>query len=226
MIGLKDPKTYLSSLNVLGATCGITSFGLLLPTFIHEFGFGRLTSNLYTIIPYSFAIVSMPLICWLADKYRARALPHAICLCISLTGFIILLSTTNATALMAGACFVACGVFPDLVLAISGLTTTHGGYTKQALAFAVSQFFVQGTGIMCTQIYKFPPRFFLGHGILLGVHVISLVSCGILYRIVKKENVKRDADAEKRRNGELPPLWDIGTFEDLCDFHPNYRYIV
>lgn len=189
-------------------------------------GFDALTSNLYTIIPYSFAIVSMPIASWVADKYRARAVPHAICLCISITGFVILLSTTNVTALMAGCCFVACGVFPDLVISTSWLTTTHGGYTKRCLAFAVSQVFVQGTGIMCTQIYKNPPRFFLGHGILLGIHVISLASCGILYIILKKENQRRDDSAEKRRNGVLPPLGNIGTFADLCDLHPDYRYTV
>ncbi len=226
MVALKDPKTLLSSLNVIGATCGITAFSLLLPTFIEAMGFDSLTSNLYTIIPYSFAVVSMPIACWLADKYRVRALPHAICLCTSLTGFIILLATTNVTARMAGACFVACGTFPDLVIATSWLNSTHGGYTKRAFAFAVSQIFVQGLGIMVTQIYKTPPRFFLGHGILLGVHVVSLIACGLLYRILKKENRQKDEAADKRRTGGLPPLGDIGTIEDLCDFHPDYRYVV
>lgn len=225
-IGLKDPKTYLSSLTLLGATCGITSFGLFLPTFIHAMGFDQLTSNLYTIIPYSFAIVSMPIASWIADKYRCRAIPHAICLGISMIGFIILLATTNPTVLIAGCCFVACGIFPDLVISTSWLTSTHGGYTKRCLAFAMSQVFVQGTGIMCTQIYRSPPRFFLGHGILLGVHVIALISCAILYRLLKNENRRRDEEAEKRRRGELPQLENVGTFEDLCDLHPDYRYMV
>ena len=189
-------------------------------------GFDPLTANLYTIIPYSFAILSMPIASWVADKYRARALPHAVCLGVSVIGCIICLVSTNHVLSLAGCCFIAGSVFPDLVISTSWLTTTHGGYTKRALAFAVSQFFVQGTGIMCTQIFIHPPRFFLGFGILLGVNAIALASCGILYVILSRENRKRDDDARKRSIGELPPLGDIGTIEELCDFHPNYRYIV
>lgn len=102
---------------------------------------------------------------------------------------------------------------------------THGGWTKRCTAFALNLCLVQGYGIMATQVYRSPPRFFLGHGVLLGTYSLSFISCAVMYFWQRNENRRRDADAEKRRTGELPPLGDIGTFEDLCDFHPDYRYV-
>ena len=130
---------------------------MLLPTIIKAIGFDPLTANLYTIIPYSFAIVIMPVGCWVSDKYQARAKPYAAFCSLSLVGFVILLSTTNKVAAMAGCCFVAAGCYPNICIGIAWNNTTHGGWTKRSTAFAIAQFTFQAYGIIATQVVRSIP---------------------------------------------------------------------
>lgn len=225
LTALKDPKTWLASLVVAAPALGITAFNVFLPTFMKGFGFDALTSQLYTIIPYSFAIVSTPLASWLSDRYRCRAIPLAICLSTSIVGFFILLSTTNKVALIAGCCFVAAGAYPCITIGASWISYLHGGYTKRSMAFAVSQMFVQGYSIIGTQIYKKPPRYFLGHGVMLGFYLVALICDITLYVWLGRINRNRDAEAAVRREGSLSEI-QVGDYEELCDYHPDWRYMI
>lgn len=224
IIGLKDFKLWLGALIIAAPALGVTAFSLFLPTFVRALGFDLLTSQLYTIIPYSFAIISTPLCSYLADRYKMLAIPFAGCLLTSIIGFIIILSTANKTASIAGCCFVAAGAYPSITIGGAWITTIHGGYTKRAIAGGMAQVFVQSYSIIGTQIYDQPPRFFKGHGILLGFYMISLAGTTILYFWLKRENARKEDEAEMRRTGQAPELVNIGDFEDLCDYHPDWRY--
>lgn len=89
-----------------------------------------------------------------------RAIPFAVRLLTCIIGFIILLSTSNKTASIAGCFFVAAGAYPAITVGGAWITTIHGGYTKRALAVGIAQVFVQSYSIIGTQIYDQPPRFF------------------------------------------------------------------
>ena len=224
-IAIKDPKTYLGSLMLTAVGTSAAAFSVFLPTFINAFGFDRLTSQLYTIIPYSFAVVSMPLACWLSDKYQQRGIAMAGCLGCCLIGIIIILASPNPTVSMAGTCFVAAGTYPGNPIAVAWISTIHGGYTKRSTVYGIQQIFINSFIIMATQVFDTPPKFYKGNGILLGIFVVAFSCTAILYFWLRHENRKRDAAAEARRNGTAPPLPDdIGDFETLCDYHPNWRY--
>lgn len=206
------------------AGVGIGAFGVFLPTFIREFGFSRLETQLYSMIPYAFGLVGLLFFSWLSDRLRQRALITVICLCITATGFIILLATTNKVALVAGACFVAGGAYRSLVVGVSWMLTFHGGYTKRATASWINQVFVQGYSIIATQVYRDAPRFFLGHGIALGIYAIAILSAIASWWICSRANQAKDQrQAELAAAGEVDPDMDE-DYERLCDYHPGYRY--
>lgn len=223
-IALKDPKLYTGSLLVGAAGVGIGAFSVFLPTFIREFGFSQLQTQLYSMIPYAFGLVGLIFFSWLSDHLGQRAWVTILCLCITATGFVILLATTNRVALVAGACFVAGGAYPSLVVGISWTMTFHGGYTKRATSSWAVQIVIQGYSIMASQIYRNPPRYFLGHGIALAVYALG-IACAIVswWICVQANKAKDQRQAEFASRGEVDPDMDE-DYERLCDYHPGYRY--
>jgi hypothetical protein len=183
-------------------------------------------TQLFSIIPYAFAIVSLPIATFAADRFNAKAIPMLICFGIAVTGFILLLATTSKVPLIVGTCLVAMGSYPNVVLGASWISNTHAGYTKRATAWAVAQVFIQCWSIIGTQVYTKPPRFFQGHGTLLGFFALGSASVVACYWIMKKENKKRDALTEEyKARGEIHPGSEE-SLEDVCDAHVDFRYIL
>lgn len=170
----------------------IGAFSVFLPTFIKEFGFSTLETQLYSMIQYVFGLVGLLFFSWLSDYLRQRAWVTILCLCITATGFVILLTTTNKVALVAGACFAAGGAYPSLVVGISWTMTFHGGYTKRATASWIVQIVIQGYGIMASQIYRNPPPYFLGHGVALAAYAIGIASAIASWWICSRANKAKD----------------------------------
>lgn len=223
-IGLKDPKMYLGAMMVGAQGIGIGAFSVFLPTFINAFGFGALETQLYSMIPYAFGLATLIGFSYLSDKIGKRAMPTLGCLSITTTGFVILLCTTNKVALLAGACFVAAGAYPGLVISVAWLLPMHGGYTKRATCMWIIQIFIQCYSIIATQVYRTPPRFFLGHGIAVGLYVLAAISTIALYFICRAANNKKhQRAADFAARDEVDPESEK-DFEDLCDFHPRYFY--
>lgn len=221
----KDIKFWLGSLMIGTAGIGIGAFSVFLPTFIREFGYGRVHTQLLTMIPYGCGLVSLIFFSWLADYLKQKILTTLGCTLISCVGFVMLLATTNKVALVAGSCFVAAGAYPALVTSVSFVMPMHGGYTKRATGLWGTQVFVQCYSIIATQVYRTPPRFFLGHGIALALYAVGVAANIALYFILTRTNAAR----ERRRNelaerGEVDPDMEK-SFEELGDFHPNWKYV-
>ena len=223
-MAFKDPKVYLGSLLIGAQGVGIGAFSVFLPTFINEFGFSILQTQLYSMIPYAFALLSMISLSFLSDWIGRKGLLTITCLSISCIGFIMLLCVTNKVALVAGACFVVTGAYPGLVIGIAFTISTQGGYTKRATAVWITQVFVQLFSIMASQVYRSPPRFFLGHGVALGIYVLAIISTVILLAILTRDNKsKAQRKQEYEFRGEEDPLAQR-SIEELGDYHPLYTY--
>ena len=225
-MAFKDPKVYLGSILIGAQGVGIGAFSVFLPTFIKEFGFSILQTQLYSMIPYAFALVSMISLSFLADRIGRKGLLTIACLSITCIGLIMLLCVTNKVALVAGACFVAGGAYPGLVIGIAFTIPTQGGYTKRATAVWITQVFVQLFSIMASQVYRSPPRFFLGHGVALGIYVLAIICTLTLIAILTTANrskEQRKREYESRR--EVDPLAQR-SIEELGDFHPLYIYSI
>lgn len=176
------------------------------------------------MIPYALAAITLPTTAIIADKLDQRAIPILICLFGTLIGFVILLASTNTVVLVVGCCFVSCGSYPALVIASSWQMSTHAGFSKRATAWAMSQVFIQTYSIIATQIYTTPPRFFKGHGVLLGLNFVGVLALLLNYYLMKIENARRDKAArDYERSGSENPD-NEKTYEELCDRHPQFRY--
>jgi MFS family permease len=203
---------------------GIGAFAIILPTLINEFGFSALETQLYSMIPYAFGFFSMISIPYIADQMHRKGVTTIACLCITCISFILLLSTTNKPALLAGTCFVVTGAYPGLAVSAAWFLTFHGGYTKRATAVWISQIFVQAYSIISTQVYRTPPRFFLGHAVSLGLYGLAIACSLILLKMLTRANKSRDLiQMEYEAMGERNPQMEV-DFEELGDFHPSYRY--
>ncbi len=164
------------------------------------------------------------LFAYLADRFRSKGITVLVCLIITSVGFVLLLATTNRVALMVGACLVAAGSYPGVPISAAWLLSFHGGYTKRATAMWFIQIFIQSYSIIASQVYRTPPRFFMGHGIALGLYVLAIISTVLLIIILKRANkAKAQRAADFAARGEVDP--DMNEdYVRLCDYHPGYVY--
>ncbi|KAF2173687.1 hypothetical protein M409DRAFT_61982 [Zasmidium cellare ATCC 36951] len=223
---LKDIKTWLGALIIGAASMNIAAFGVFLPTFLHEFGWSPLQTQLYSIIPYACAVVSLPVLTMSSGRVQQKAAFLFGCLSTCVVGYIILLCTTKRAACLFACCLVAIGSYPGVVLGASFLLLNQAGYTKRATAWAVTQIFIQCYSIIATQVYTSPPRYLKGHGVLVGLNFVAVVAIAIKSILMKRSNAQRDAaDQRFQEEGTADPEM-VKSLEELCDYHPSFRYVL
>ncbi|OCK99096.1 MFS general substrate transporter [Cenococcum geophilum 1.58] len=224
--GLRDPKAYFTAVIHGAVVLGITSINCFLPTFILAFGFGPLETQLFSMIPYGVATVSLVTVCLLSDRVNSKGPVLLLCLATSGIGYIILMATTNKVALIAGACLVTLGIFPGGILNVAWININHGGYTKRSTAWAMAQVTGNACGIVGTQVYRDPPRFLAGHGTLLGSLVLAIGATVTNYLWMKTANRKKEESVMKWRNEGRENPNRNKTYEELLDYHPDFKYIL
>lgn len=126
------------------------------------------------MIPYFIATFTLLGVCAYSDRINTKGPAILLCLATSAVGYIVLMTTTNRVALMVGACLVTSGLYPTVILTGAWILINHGGYTKRSTAWAMAQIAAQSCGIIGTQVYRRPPRFLTGHGVLLGFLVMAM----------------------------------------------------
>ena len=178
------------------------------------------------MIPYAFATVTLLMVCFISDRINSKGPVLFICMATSSIGFVILMTTTNKVALIAGTCFVTSGLYPSIILTVSWITINHGGYTKRSTAWAMAQITGQGLSIIGTQVYRHPPRYLAGHGTLLGFFTLALCAIVCNYLWMRKGNRKRDERAEEIQRLGTKDEQGEKVGEELYDFHPDFRYIL
>lgn len=182
-------------------------------------------AQLLSMVPYAFAVVTLPTVAILSDKWQKRVLPMFVCFVVIGVGFIIVLATTHRAAGLVGCTLIAAASYPCLVLGGSWQMSSHAGFSKRATAWAISQLFMQSWNIIATQIYTKPPHFYKGHGVLLGLNAVGMAAMLTKYYIMKKANAKKDKiAAEYEARGQQNPQ-NEQSYEDLCDDHPMFRYV-
>jgi hypothetical protein len=178
------------------------------------------------MIPYAFASFTLLAVCIVSDRLNTKGPFLLLCLATTSTGFIILLSTTNRIALIAGTCFVTSGLYPGIILTVSWVTINHGGYTKRSTAWAMAQITGQGLSIVGTQVYRHPPRFLAGHGCLLAFFAAAMVATVGNWWYMRRENCKRDDRVEECRIRGIKDDQAEKGEDELLDWHPFFRYIL
>lgn len=221
---LLDVKTWLLSLLAGANSTLLAATGAFLPTIVKGFGYDNVDAQLFTVIPYACAFVTMLVVAILSDRFHIKSWFILGSLTCSGIGLIILLATTGKEAGMVGTSLLVMGAYPSAVLQITWIQITFCGNTKRAVSWGMAMIFGQGLSMSGAQIYTKPPRFFMGHGILLGFVVVGMVSTYVARLIMIKENKRRDEECRQyAQRGEVHPD-DERSFEELCDGHVNFRY--
>ncbi|KEF58592.1 uncharacterized protein A1O9_06518 [Exophiala aquamarina CBS 119918] len=224
LVGIQDPKMWLGALTVGSGGVGLGAFSVFLPTLIHAFGFDPLRTQLFVMVPYAFALVGMIASALISKRIGQRAPVVLACLGTTILGFIILISVTGQVASMVGACFVITGAYSGVVLSVSFVLTLHGGYTKRSLAVWLMQIVINVYSVAATQVYRTPPRFYLGHGLALGLYCLGFGCATTIWVICKRENAQKLRRREDfAAKGEVDPDMEK-SYEELCDRHPGFLY--
>lgn len=198
-----------------------------LPTFIEDFGYTAAEAQLFSVIPYGCAFVTLPLIAWLSDRYKVKGPFIILALAVTCIGYIILLTVTSGNAVrMFATCLITAGLYPAVVLKLAWLALNTGGFTKRGTTWALAEIVGQCLAIMGASEYIDGPRYIKGHSIVLAFLVMAAFIAMFLMWWMRVQNVKRDrilADLAERN--EIHPHAGK-SLEDEFDHHINFRYIL
>lgn len=191
---IKDWKIYVHMLLTFGIYTPLYSISLFLPTIVKGMGYTNEDSQLMSVPPYV-AACAVTVVCgYVADKQQRRGIYMAGCCIVAMIGFILLLSTDRPKIHYLGCFFIACGIYPNVPMGVAWNGNNIGGSTKRAIGIAMHVGFGNLGGILAAFSYRKTdaPRYFSGHGLLLGTTGMSF--CLILFMMtwLKKENARRD----------------------------------
>lgn len=107
----KDPKTYLHAVMEFSVDLSLFSFTTFLPSIIRGLGYTSVHAQLLTVPVYVWATASYFILAYLSDRFGLRG-PFFLSACVSLlSGYIIMLATTNLGARYFSVFLLAVGVY-------------------------------------------------------------------------------------------------------------------
>jgi MFS family permease len=157
-----------------------------------------------------------------ADKHRERGLHIAIPGAIGAIGYALLVALRDkgAVAMYIAACITTTGVFAHIPAMLSWFTNNIGGHTKRGAATAFIISIGNVGGAIGGQIYRADdaPHYARANSVALGL------MCGVvLFSLLFKWNLIRE---NARRDRLTPEEYEKeASGEDLCDLHPDFRYL-
>ncbi|CAO3685517.1 unnamed protein product [Rhizopus stolonifer] len=217
-----DYKVYMHALIYICGATPLYSLSLFLPSIIQGMGFTDLRAQAMTAPPYAIACVVTILVAMHADKKRERGLHVAVPGAVGAIGYALLvgLRDKGSVAMYIAACITTTGVFAHIPAMLSWFTNNIGGHTKRGAASAFIISIGNVGGAIGGQIYRSndAPQYARANSVALGL-MCGVVVFSLLFKwILNRENKRRDhltpEEYEKEASGK-----------DLCDHHPDFRYL-
>jgi hypothetical protein len=182
-------------------------------------------TQLFSVIPYACAFVTLISVNLASDRLNRKGVFLMGLLCISLTGYIILIAVHNVKVKIFATCLITMGTFPSVTMGGTWVQINTGGYTKRASTWGFCEIFAQCFSILGAHIYTDPPQFIKGHFIVLAFDLLSLASVVGLWVYMRMLNRQRDRTAENHESsGTIHPDFHR-SLEEVQDNHPSFRYI-
>ena len=145
--------------------------------------------------------------------------------CISIVGYIILLSQNEPGPSYFGTILAAAGIYPATALVLAWPANNVSGQTKRAIANAMQISIGNLGAVLGTQLYRTEtsPRWFLGHGFALGYLVANTIVVSFLWLVLRNANIRK---AREREEQGLDVLYDVGEHdgEFLGDEDPRWIF--
>jgi len=137
-------------------------------------------------------------------------------------GYIIAYTTSGPGPGYAAAIIAACGAFPSIAISVAWAGGNAGGNMKRGIVLALVVGLGNVGGICSSFIYYQPPRFYKGHGTMMGCLGMSIVCTCIMMWTYKRLN--REKEELCTREGIDESMKDL--YRDLADKSPLFRYVI
>ncbi|KAI5819542.1 major facilitator superfamily domain-containing protein [Pyronema omphalodes] len=191
---IKDWKIYVHMMITIGIYTPLYSVSLFLPTIVKGMGYSNENAQLMSVPPYVAACAFTIATGYFADRQRQRGLYMIGCCIVAMSGFAMLLATVNPHVQYVGVFLTACGIYPCVPMGVAWNGNNIGGSTKRAVGIAMHVGFGNMGGLIAAFSYRKTdaPRYFAGHGMLMGLIMMSCLLSVFMHIYLKRENVRRD----------------------------------
>lgn len=185
-------------------------------------------TQLFTIIPYAFAFVSVVTLGYLADRFNSKGPILFACCCVGALGYILLMTLSSTVGLVIATCLVTSACYPIGIILPSWLMINIPNFTKRGGAWAFCEVIATPFAIMGTRIYTSPPHYYGGHATVLGIYVFGAMNVTAAYLWMRHQNKKKEriiADYDQR--GEIHPhISQNKSLYELQEDHISFRYVL
>ncbi|KAG2226536.1 hypothetical protein INT45_014280 [Circinella minor] len=217
-----DWKVYVHSLIYISGSIPLYSMSLFLPSIINGMGFQSLQAQAMSAPPYAIACFFTIFVAMNADRQGERGYHIALPSFIGFIGYILLIACKDQgpVALYIAACITVTGVFTHAPPMLSWFTNNIGGHTKRAVACGIIISFGNAGGAVAGQVYRAndSPQYIRAHSACAALMLFQVCVVLLFKFTLKRVNKKRDnMTPEERRTA--------AEGEELCDAHPDFRYI-
>ncbi|KYK59244.1 MFS transporter [Drechmeria coniospora] len=221
----KDWKTYAGMLIYMGPLMPLYAFSTFLPSIIQNMSFTDkeqiVKNQLLSVPPYALAALLTVVVGFWSDKCQRRGVFNMGCAAIGITGFIMLMATTKPGVQYAGTFLGACGIYPSISLTIAWVANNVEGVYKRGIVLGFVIGWGNLNGVVSSNIYRNPPRYFAGHGTVVAyLFVCMFGGSALMWVLLGREN-------RKRRNGERDHWIEGKTDAEinaLGDKRPDFIY--
>jgi len=198
----KDWKIYVHMMITIGIYTPLYSVSLFLPTIVKAMGYTATRSQLMSVPPYVAGCIATVGSGWWADKAGHRGLFMICHNVLAIAGFIMLIATDKAGVQYFGTFCAVCGIYPNVPLGVAWNGNNIGGSTKRAVGIAMHVGFGNLGGVIAGFCYRGTegPRYYAGHGLLIGTLTMSTCLAVFMHLYLKRENTRRDVELRERFN--------------------------
>lgn len=222
---LKDWKTYVGGLIYMGPLMPLYSFSLFLPSIIQSMSFTTpddvIKNQLLSVPPYALAAIVTVVVGYYSDKLNQRAVFNVGCALIGMVGFLMLIATTNPYVQYAGTFLGTVGIYPCVPLTIAWVANNVEGVYKRGIVLGFVIGWGNLNGVVSSNIYFNNPRYFEGHGTIVGYMFFCIIGGSVLFWFLLRNENKKRANGERDYRVEGKTEREI---HKMGDQRPDFYY--
>ncbi|MCJ1435985.1 hypothetical protein MMC27_005363 [Xylographa pallens] len=216
----KDYKIFVGGFMYFGLIVPAYGYAFFAPGIIKTYGYSTIQTQLHSVPPWATAFGFAMIVAFFSDTLKHRFIFTLIPICISITGFAILLTVhTNHNLEYAALFLVTSGTYGAMPVVVCWFTQNLGGHHRRAVGTAWQIGFGNIGGIIATYAFLSTdaPLYKRGYAISIGFVCLSAASCVTYFMSVWMQNRARD------RAGRNLGLTEWEKTEK-GDMSPDYRY--
>ncbi|KAK3374950.1 major facilitator superfamily domain-containing protein [Podospora didyma] len=220
---MSDVKVWLGGLMYFGLIVPAYSYAYFSPTIIIQTGhYTAIETQLRSVPPWAVAFGFAMVVAVASDWARHRFLFAMGAICISVSGFAILMTVHTNTPVQYAALFLICmGTYSAMPIIVCWFNMNLGGHHRRAIGTAWQIGFGNIGGIISTFSFVADdaPLYKKGYSICVSFICLSAISCIAYAAVLTRENKKRAKAAH-----------DVGLTDyeksELGDLNPQFRYML